>query len=167
MEVKFNSNINQISKTSFTSQEKNITESDKSRNPSLHTNSKEFKNEAYVSKESKSKPKGILSKIAYAWVNLSEGIKGLAVGFTYGVLAGSVFAVGNSIYSMRNRIKAKEAKFSEAILHPIKSMSKTGKILSFVVGGVVLAGNLVIAKLKANKRTADVDHMLYDGHRSK
>lgn len=167
MEVKLNPNMNQIPKTSFTSQEKNKTELNKSANLSLPTSSKDFNKEASVSEESKSKPKGFISKIAYAWVNLSEGIKGLAVGFTYGALAGSIFAVGNSIYSMRNRIKTKEAKFSEAILHPIKSMSTTGKVLSFVVGGVVLAGNLVIAKLKANKRTADVDHMLYDGHRSK
>lgn len=95
------------------------------------------------------KPKGILAKVAYAWINFSEGTKGILKGLFYGGLAGGVLYGGDKIVS-----RMKE-----------KPVGKVGKILAPVVGAIILAYHIIMARLTANQRTANVDHMLYDGHR--
>lgn len=114
------------------------------------------------------KPRGFLSKVAYAWVNATEGVKGLLKGLFYGFLTGTVVA---GIATVKNGIKIFNTKPRPegfnllSILNPKKSLGKSGRRWSWAAAGVVAAAHLVIAKLKANKRTANVDHMLYDGHR--
>ena len=45
-------------------------------------------------------------------------------------------------------------------------MGKVGKVVEPIVSALVFAGCLVSARLKANKRTANVDHQLYTNHRA-
>lgn len=100
--------------------------------------------------EPNNKPKGIIAKVAYAWINFSEGTKGILKGLFYGGLTGGVIAGGDKIVS----------KFKK------KPMGKIGKILAPIAGVVVFAYQFIMARLTANQRTANVDHMLYDGHRN-
>lgn len=111
--------------------------------------------------------KGVLANIAYAWVNLAEGAKGFIKGIFYGALAGTLVAGANMLYSGIKKYKANKDFKLKYILNRKKAMSKTGKFLAPAVAGVVFVSNLVLAKLKANQRTANVDHMLYEGHRDK
>lgn len=110
-------------------------------------------------------PKGILAKLGYAWVNFSEGTKGIFKGIFYGVLTSAAFSTYKTLSSGIKKYKQKEIKFSE-IFNYKKTLSKSAKVLTVFLGAAVFMANLVIATLKANQRSANVDHMLYDGHRS-
>ena len=110
--------------------------------------------------------KGILATLAYAWINLVEGTKGIVKGLLAGFLTGTAVAGIDMIHSGWKKHKNKKITLSE-MFNRKKAMSKTGKILAPVAAGIVFAGNLVVARLNANKRTANVDHMLYEGHRDK
>lgn len=99
-------------------------------------------------------PDGIIAKTAVAYVNLSEGIKGTIRGLAYGILSGLLVAYTSTIFN----VIRKPMNFSE-IFHP-KNAGTVGKILAFVVGGLVLAGNVVLAHFRANQREAKVDDTL-------
>lgn len=117
-------------------------------------------------KEQRSGVKGAVANTAYAWVNVTEAIKGILKGTIYGFLTGTVIAGFDMIKSGTKKYKKGQIQFSE-LWNRKKAMSKTGKVLSFVAAGLVFVGHLVNAKLNINKRTANVDHMLYSGHRDK
>lgn len=110
--------------------------------------------------------KGFFASIAYAWVNFIEGTKGIVKGLVAGALTGTAVAGTDWIVSGYKKHARKEIKFAE-MFNRKKAMSKKGKILAPVSAALVFVGYLISARLKANKRTANVDHMLYDGHRSK
>lgn len=110
--------------------------------------------------------KGAVANTAYAWVNVTEAIKGILKGTIYGFLTGTAVAGFDMIKSGTKKYKKGQIQFSE-LWNRKKAMSKTGKVLSFVAAGLVFVGHLVNAKLNINKRTANVDHMLYSGHRDK
>lgn len=109
--------------------------------------------------------KGVAADISYAWVNVAEGFKGVVKGLWYGFLAGTLTA-GISAHLAANKLNKKEGK-AIGLLERFspKNMTKSTKILSGVVAGGVFVWNLIWAKMKANQRTANVDHMLYTGHR--
>lgn len=155
MAIKINPAIQNSLKTSFGNEEKLSTEN--SSNNNLITNST-------AEQKNKITPKDVIAKTAYTWVNFSEGIKGVAKGVFYGIVSGAAVAAVNTIFSGVRKFKNKQIKFLQ-IFNPKKAMSKVGKTLAFVTAGIVFAGNLIIAKLRANLKTADVDHMLYTGHR--
>lgn len=117
-------------------------------------------------KEQSSGIKGAVASTAYAWVNVTEAIKGILKGTIYGFLTGTAVAGFDLIKSGTKKYKKGQIHFSE-LWNRKKAMSKTGKVLSFVAAGLVFVGHLVNAKLNINKRTANVDHMLYSGHRDK
>lgn len=117
-------------------------------------------------KEQHSGVKGAVANTAYAWVNVTEALKGLLKGTIYGFLTGTAVAGFDMIKSGTKKYKQGQIHFSE-LWNRKKAMSKTGKVLSFVAAGIVFVGHLINAKLKINKRTANVDHMLYSGHRDK
>lgn len=123
---------------------------------------------SYVAKntEQPSGIKGAVANTAYAWVNVTEAIKGILKGTIYGLLTGTAIAGFDMIKSGTKKYKKGQIHFSE-LWNRKKAMSKTGKVLSFVAAGLVFVGHLVNAKLNINKRTANVDHMLYSGHRDK
>ncbi|HNW26469.1 MAG TPA: hypothetical protein PLG15_07125 [Candidatus Gastranaerophilaceae bacterium] len=45
--------------------------------------------------------------------------------------------------------------------------STKGKIVSGLIGAAILTGYIIAARLRANLKTADVDHALHEGHRDK
>lgn len=103
-----------------------------------------------VNDQLNNEPTGIIGKVAYAWINFSEGTNGIFKGLVYGALTGGVIAGCDKIVA---KIKG-------------RPMGKVGKIVAPIVGVIVLGYHMIMARLTANQRTANVDHMLYDGHRS-
>lgn len=109
---------------------------------------------------------GLLANIAYVWVNLTEGTKGLIKGVFYGLLTGGIIATATSIKSGLNKFHNKQIKFLE-MFNPRKTISKKNAVLATIAAATVFAGNLILARLRTNSKTANVDHMLYEGHRDK
>ena len=120
--------------------------------------------------------KGFIAKIAYAWVNLVEGTKGIVSGLLAGFAAGTFVAGADWLISgLKKTFKSGEGevlaskfeRFKDMFKHPRAQLGKFGKIVAPIVAVGVLVTHLISARLKANQRTANVDHMLYEGHRDK
>lgn len=112
--------------------------------------------------------RGFISKLAYAWINLSEGARGVVNGLVSGAIVGTI--VGGSDWLVSGLKKAASSKndfkFADMFKHPTKALSKVGKIYAPIMAGTFFVTNLILAKLEANKRTANVDHQLYTNHRA-
>ena len=102
------------------------------------------------------------SKVAYAWINLTENAKGIVKGAFAAAFVGTTIAGVDTIISGVNK-KA----YKEIFTKPTKAMGPVGKVVAPIVSAAVFAGYLVSARLKANKKTANVDHQLYTNHREK
>lgn len=160
MQITFSPGVNNSKRTHFC-----IGSSD-SKSIDYYKNYSEKNSKKSNSYESSTSPKGIVAKLGYAWVNFSEGTKGFIKGIFYGMLTTVGICLYKTVKLSFKKYKNKEIKFSE-MFHYKKVMTKPAKFLAVMAGGTVFAANLVIATLKANQRSANVDHMLYDGHRSK
>ena len=89
-------------------------------------------------------------------------------GLFYGAMTGAATLGLSWVFNSLPQAFAKEGpKFVNVLTKPLKYIPKSGKIIAAITGLAVLATNLVMGKLKANKRTADVDHQLNVGHRDK
>lgn len=108
--------------------------------------------------------KRMIAKIAYGWINLSEFARGLTAGVIVGGITGTGLAAADLLVSGVKNIK--DLGFKQAF-KPSNSLGKVGKILAPITSLVVLVGFMINAKLNANKRTANVDHAIYTGHRDK
>lgn len=108
--------------------------------------------------------KGVVADVSYAWVNVAEGFKGVVKGAWYGFLAGTLTAGISAYYSAKKPNPNGKTLGLLERFSP-KKMTRTTKVLSGIVAGGVFVWNLIWAKMKANQRTANVDHMLYTGHR--
>ena len=106
---------------------------------------------------------GFLAKMAYAWINLSEGTKGVVKGAIGGLAVGTLIAGVDKTASLFKTIDG--MTFLDKIKHPTKGLSKYGRVIAPIAAGVVFIANVVSARLTANKRTANVDQQLYTGHR--
>lgn len=152
------SNLNSHNKIAFQNQNVNLAKPDADK-----------KNK--ITEPSKQQPKkstgirGVAAGVSYAWINLTEGIKGLVKGAWYGFLAGTLTAGISAHFSAKNRIKKGE-KIGLLERYKPKNMTKTTKVLSWAVAGAILVWNLILAKMRANQKTANVDHALYTGHRA-
>ncbi len=118
--------------------------------------------ENVVAQKPKKTFKGFLANIAYFWVNMAEATKGVLSGLIAAGITGTAIAGVDTIVSGINK-KA----FFKGIRHPKTVMGVFGKVIAPVVAVGVFAGNLIAARLRANQRTAKVDHALYEGHRDK
>lgn len=164
MIIKINPNLNNSQKISFSKEKKDLAEGYTVPAPRIMSEqTPEIQPEQYQP-YSKTQPKGFVSKVSYGWINLTQGVSGLLKGVIYGFLAGTTIAGADYLIAGSKKL-AKGSLKGEGAFKPKNVMSKKGKILSYVAAGVVLLSNLIIAKLKANRKTANVDHMLYDGHR--
>ena len=111
---------------------------------------------------------GFLSKVAYAWINLSEGTKGVIKGILGGFAVGTTIAAIDKFKSLFK--KTEGVTFLQKLnvfKNPTKGLGKLGKVVAPIAAGVVFIANIISARLTANKRTANVDHQLYEGHRDK
>lgn len=87
-------------------------------------------------------------------------------GLFYGAMTGAAFLSGSWLFkSLPNAFKKEGPTLKSTLIHPLKNIGKSGKILAGVASGVVLAYQLIAGKLEANQKTAVIDHKLKVGHR--
>lgn len=112
--------------------------------------------------------KDSFANIIKFFINLGEMTKASLKALLYGALAGTVVA-GGQLLSLtvfpKAAAKGFSSRFKEAISHPVKTLGVKGNLLAAGAGLVVASYQLIKGKLLANKRTANVDHQLYTGHR--
>jgi len=116
--------------------------------------------------------RNFFANIAYAWVNLSEGAKGVVNGLLAGGIAGTILGAGDWLITGAKRSFAKAGTLNKIegfgmFTHPKTALSKVGKVWAPVTAAALFLSNMIMARLDANKRTANVDHQLYTGHRDK
>jgi len=86
------------------------------------------------------------------WVGLSGMGKGITKGLIAGFFAGTAVAACDIIISVfKNPLNAFKETFK-----PMKLRSKTGKILAPAVAAFIFIENIIVAKLKINKKRAEV-----------
>lgn len=87
-------------------------------------------------------------------------------GLFYGAVTGMAFLSGSWLFkSLPNAFKKEGPTLKNTLIHPLKNIGKSGKILAGVAAGAVLAYQLIAGKLEANQKTAVIDHKLKVGHR--
>lgn len=90
------------------------------------------------------------------------GTMGIATakGLWQGALAGA--AVLGTATLIRGTISVlKKAKtISDMFKHPLQTAGLPGKLLAIAVGGLVLTGNIIAGKLKANQKSAVIEHKI-------
>lgn len=87
-------------------------------------------------------------------------------GLFYGAITGITFLTGSWLFkSLPNAFKKEGPTLKNTLLHPLRNIGKSGKIIAGVASGAVLAYQLVTGKLDANQKTAVIDHKLKVGHR--
>lgn len=114
--------------------------------------------------------RNFFANIAYGWINLSEGVRGVANGLLSGVLTGTMLGAGDWLITGIKRLNKNHLEhitFKQMFTKPKSALSKVGKYWAPAAAVAMFASNLIMARLDANKRTANVDHQLYTGHRDK
>lgn len=124
-----------------------------------------------VVKEKKDKEYGFKEGVAGVWkffAVANQMANSALKGLFYGALTGVAFLTGSWLFkSLPNAFEKQGPKLSETILHPLKHISKSGKVIAGIASGSVLAYQLVMGKMDANQKTAVIDHKLHVGHRDK
>ena len=87
-------------------------------------------------------------------------------GLFYGAVTGVSLLTGSWLFkSLPNAFKKEGPSLAQTVMHPIKNISKSGKVIAGVASAVVLGCCLVAGKLEANEKTAVIYHKLKVGHR--
>ena len=81
-----------------------------------------------------------------------------AKGLWQGALTGAAVLAGATIIKGAVKVIKNQKTLSEIITHPLQTSGKTGKLLAILAGGAVLAGNIVAGRLKANQKSAVIEH---------
>lgn len=115
------------------------------------------------------KPKNLRDGAANVWkfFTVANQMANSALkGLFYGAMTGAAFLSGSWLFkSLPNAFKKEGPTLKSTLIHPLKNIGKSGKILAGVASGVVLAYQLIAGKLEANQKTAVIDHKLKVGHR--
>lgn len=106
-----------------------------------------------------------ISKIAKFFTTLSEMTKASFKAAGYGLLTAAVALTGFWTFDAIPRTIRNGNALIDTFKHPLKNISKKGKVLSAIASIGVAGYQIIKGKLKANQRTANVDHQLKTGHR--
>lgn len=101
-----------------------------------------------------------IASVAKFFTATEEITKGTAKGVVYGTMSGIGMMALNWLFVSLPKGFKKGNSLKETFKHPVKSISKGGKIASAVVGAGVLVYHIVKGKLQANQRNAFVDQKL-------
>ena len=130
---------------------------------------KESKDAFLKTEEVEPKEVSLTERFANVWKFFStvkQMVGSVAKGIVYGVAStGAVLAGFWTFGALPRALKKEGPKIMDTIRHPIKHISKTGKVLSAIAGVGVFAYNFITGKLEANQKTAVIDHKLKVGHR--
>ncbi len=182
---------------SFTSDDKaKVTETPKAEETKADTVEISKKDEPKAGKK-KYSFKTFVADVASAWINFKEITKGVFKGlFVGGVTTAVALFIDKMSSGLKAAGKFKPAekvaeeaakKFTiwTAVVSKFKNNkdilsgelsvfkkafakgSTKGKIVSGLIGAAILTGYIIAARLKANVKTANVDHALHEGHRDK
>ena len=117
------------------------------------------------------KPKTLRAGAANVWkfFTVANQMANSALkGLFYGAVTGVAFLSGSWLFkSLPNAFKKEGPTLKNTLIHPLKNIGKSGKILAGVASAAVLAYQLIAGKLEANQKTAVIDHKMYTGHRDK
>ncbi len=87
-------------------------------------------------------------------------------GLFYACATGAALLGGSWVFNTLPKVFKKEGpKFTEILKHPLKNISKSGKVIAGVGALGVMCYHAVRGRLNANQRTAEIDHKLKIGHR--
>ncbi len=111
-------------------------------------------------KKKKRPLKDRIASVAKFFTATEEITKGTANGAVYGALTGAGMMALNWLFVSLPKGFTKKGSLKQTFRHPIKSISKGGKIASAIAGTAVLAFHIVKGKLQANQRNAFVDQKL-------
>ena len=127
--------------------------------------SPQFSQPAEKQPEKRSGLREDISKIAKFFTTLSEMTKASFRAVGYGALTVAASLTGFWAFGAVPRGLKKGNNVLDAFKHPIKNISKKGKVITALLGLGVASYHLIKGKLIANQRTANVDHQLKTGHR--
>ena len=118
---------------------------------------------------SPNKKSGIKDGIAGIWkffTTTNQMVNSAIKGLVYGAVAGIALLSGSWLFKTLPSVFAKEGpKFTQILRHPLKNISKSGKIIAGIGAAAVMAYQMITGKLTANQKTAVIDHKLKTGHR--
>lgn len=84
--------------------------------------------------------------------------KATARGLWQGAITGAAVLASSIVLRGTKAVIKKEIKFSDIFKHPMKTAGLGGKLLALSAGGLVLTGHIVAGKLKANQKSAVIEH---------
>ncbi len=111
-----------------------------------------------------------ISGVAKFFATLGEMAKATGKAIFYGATSGlgtmvGAWAIGTLPRAIKAGKFAKNGGWQEIFKHPVKNISKTGKIAAGIVAAGVAAIHLVKGWLNSNEKTAKIDHRWKTGHR--
>lgn len=116
------------------------------------------------------KPKTLREKISGAWkfmASADQMVGATLKGVLYGALTGIALLGGSWLFkSLPNAFTKEGPGLWKTITHPLKNISKSGKVIAGIGSAIVLAYNVIKGKLDTNQRTAVIDHKMKTGHRA-
>lgn len=122
-------------------------------------------------KQIQKQPKTMKDRTANVWkffASTNQMGKSSLKGLWYGILTGVGVLGGSWLFNSLPKAFAKEGpKLKDVILHPLKHIGKSGKIMAGIGACAVLGYQLVVGKMAANQKTAVIDHKMKTGHRDK
>ena len=164
MAVCFNSNVSfRADSAEFSKAEntENITVKNAASAPSYPNDAVEI---AKKQKKKRYSFKDFIADTAKFFVTTTEMVKGTFKGIVYGLTVG-VSVLGVSLLFGTLPKAFRNGTLKEALKSPIKSMGTKSKVLAGAAALGIGTYHFIAAKLKANQRTANVDHQLKTGHR--
>lgn len=110
--------------------------------------------------------KEAIADIAKFFTSTNEMTKGSIKAAAYGFIAGTAVAGWKWVTKALPKAFSKNGSLKEVIKHPAKSIGWKANLLAGTAALGVASYQIIKAKLTANKKTADIDHQLYTGHRT-
>lgn len=83
-----------------------------------------------------------------------------ARGLWQGAITGAAVLASAVILRGTSAVIKNEKTFSDIIKHPLKTAGLGGKVFAVIAGGLVLTGHIVAGKLKANQKSAVIEHKI-------
>ena len=133
----------------------------------LHENGDSVDLKSRVHNEEKKRPvRNFIANVAKFFATTTEMVKGTIKGSAYGILSGAAVLGGSWLFGALPRGFRKGGSLKDVCTHPLKNIGTKSKVVAALVTLAVGSYHIVAAKLKANQKTANVDHQLKTGHRA-
>lgn len=116
-------------------------------------------------KEKKHYIRNFIANVAKFFATTTEMVKGTVKGTAYGLASGAAILGGSWLFSALPRGFRKGGSIKDICKNPLKNIGTKSKVIAGVATLAVGSYHIIAAKLRANQKTANVDHQLKTGHR--